>query len=271
MSQDARDRFRAGADLWADYGRQPLGRMRHELTWQNLVPYLPDLVEGKAPPRVLDAGGGSGELALKLVRRGYRVWLLDYAPEMLDQARQAASSLSGEAQSRLTFCHMEAEEAGGAFAPGTFQAITCHTLLEYVEQPQDTVAELAGLLSRFGLLSISIVNRHAEVLRQVWSHGDPEGALHTLEDGPFDAGLFGIQGKSYTAEEVSAWLRPLGFTIEAVHGVRVFADQVPEERLVDPEFLAALVRLESVASGLDPYRRIARYVHLLARKDTVVS
>ena len=89
-------------------------------------------------------------------------------------------------------------------------------------------ADLAGLLGDGGLLSLSFVNRHAEVLREVWSRGDPESALRTLEDGCFGARLFGIQGQSYTAEEVSGWLRFLGFTIAARCGVRAFADQVPE-------------------------------------------
>lgn len=271
MTQDSRSRFGAGAEAWAGYNRRSRGRLRHEVTWRNLVPYLPELLEGQDPPRVLDAGGGSGELALRLVRGGYRVWLLDYAPEMLDQARRAARALSRDAQDRLSYCLLPAEQVGGAFSPGFFRVITCHTLVEYLAQPEATITELAALLGDGGLLSLSFVNRHAEVLRQVWSRGDPDGALHTLEDGRFGAGLFGIQGQSYTAEEVSGWLQPLGFTIAAVCGVRAFADQVPEEYMEEPAFLAALLQLETAAAQLDPYRQIARYVHVLARKDAGAS
>ncbi|NIV33472.1 MAG: SAM-dependent methyltransferase, partial [Anaerolineae bacterium] len=73
-------------------------------------------------------------------------------------------------------------------------------------------------------------------------------------------------GQAYSGEEVSAWLSPLGLTITATCGVRAFADQVPEERLAEPGFLDALLRLELAAAQLDPYRRIARYIHILARK-----
>ena len=271
VTQDARERFGAEAEAWASYNQQPLGHIRQEVTWSNLLPYLPDLVDDEEPPRVLDVGGGSGELALRLAERGYPVWLLDYAPEMLDRARHAALSLSHDAQARLTFCVLPAEEASDAFSPGAFQVITCHTLLEYLHQPQATTSKLVGLLSEGGLLSLSFVNRHAEVLRQVWSHGDPAGALSTLEDGSFCASLFGVRGQAYTAEEVGAWLPRLGLTIAAMCGVRVFADQVPVDRLEEPAFLDALLRLESAAAKLDPYRRIARYVHLLARKDVELS
>jgi hypothetical protein len=92
-----------------------------------------------------------------------------------------------------------------------------------------------------------------------------------LEDGGFCAGLFGVSGQAYTDEEVSAWLPPLGLTVAATYGVRAFADQVPEEYLEEPGFLDALLRLESVAAQIDPYRRIARYVHLVACKDVELS
>ncbi|NIV36573.1 MAG: hypothetical protein GWN58_46210, partial [Anaerolineae bacterium] len=86
--------------------------------------------------------------------------------------------------------------ASEAFAPGFFQVVTCHTLVEYLKQPQATIGELTGLLSVGGLLSVSFVNRHAEVLRRVWSQGDPAGALERLEDGSFCAGLFGVSGQA---------------------------------------------------------------------------
>jgi len=84
MNDESRARFHAGAEAWATYNRTPLGRIRCEVTWHNLLPHLPPAMAGSDPPRVLDAGGGSGELALRLVEHGYRVWLLDYAPGMLD-------------------------------------------------------------------------------------------------------------------------------------------------------------------------------------------
>lgn len=264
MSGEAQARFDAGAQDWAEYNRRPLGRIRGEVTWANLAPYLPPIADAAQPPRVLDAGGGSGELALRLVQRGYRVWLLDYAPAMLEAAEQAARDLPAAARERLACCLLAAEEAGRAFDPGFFDVITCHTLVEYLSRPQDTLRELVGVLGERGLLSLSFVNRHAEVLRQVWRHGDPAGALERMEDGgAFCAGLFDLPGRAYTAEEVGGWLADLGLSVTAIYGVRAFADQVPAERLDDPEFFTALLRLELAAASLPPYCHIARYVHLV--------
>lgn len=264
--EDTKARFDAGAEAWTRYNQEPLGRIRREVTWHNLAPYLPDVSDAQDPPRVLDAGGGSGELALRLVQRGYRVWLLDYSTGMVDQARDASGDLPNELRARLSFCIASVEEAADSFAPRFFEAITCHTLLEYVPDPQAALANLSGLLGVGGLLSVSFVNRHAEVLRQVWSRHDPAGALSKLAGGAFCATLFDVPGNSYTAEEVSAWLSDLGLRVTASCGVRAFADYVPPERLDDPDYLVSLLRLEKAVANRPPYSLLARYVHLLAHK-----
>jgi S-adenosylmethionine-dependent methyltransferase len=271
MDGDTKARFETRAEAWAGYNRQPLGCLRREVTWRNLVPHLPNLVDAGNPPRVLDAGGGSGELALKLVRYGCSVWLLDYAPAMIDLARCAARGLPDDVRARLNFCLMSVDDASDVFSPHFFDAITCHTLVEYLPEPQDTLRTLIGLLRDGGLLSLSFVNRHAEVLRQVWSQGDPSGVLRSRERGTFYASLFDLAGTAYTAEEGSVWLTDLGLTITASCGVRVFADHIPQERLSDPEFFDALLRLETTMATQAPYRHIARYVHLLAHKNVEIS
>jgi len=270
MYEEARARFDVGADKWCRYSREPLGRIRHEVIWLDLSPYLPPVGDAQEPPRVLDAGGGSGELALRLVQRGYCVWLLDYAPAMLDRARQAAQDLPPDARRRLQLCAMPVEEVSSTFAPGLFSAVCCHTLVEYLPEPLGVLRKLTGLLCDGGLLSLSFVNRHSQLLRRVWSRSDPVGALAELGQKAFSAELFGLSGKAYTAEEVSCWLAELKLASIATFGVRIFSDYLPRARLEDPEFLDAVLRLETAAAALSPYREIARYIHILARSHSVL-
>ena len=267
MAEDSQARFDTGAQAWANYNQKPMGRIRREVTWHNLLPHLPAITNAADPPRILDAGGGSGELALQLVQRGYRVWLLDYAHAMLDQAQQAAQALPDDVRARLT-CHLApVDDAGLSFAPGFFDAIACHTLIEYLPDPCSTLGRLAGLLRGGGLLSVAFVNRHAGVLRHIWSYGDPAGALANMEGGSFCANLFGLSGMAYGAEEIGAWLAGMGLTVTATCGVRAFADYIPRDRLDDPEFFAALLRLELAAATRAPYCQVARYTHILAHKN----
>jgi S-adenosylmethionine-dependent methyltransferase len=266
MPDSTQARFDQGALAWTAYNQEPLGHIRREVTWRCLAPHLPPVTDRLLPPRVLDLGGGSGELALRLAELGYRTWLVDYALAMLDQARLAAQELPAEARARLELCAMPADEVPQAFAPGTFDAILCHTLIEYLPDPPATLAKLAPLLRERGLLSLSFVNRHAEVLRQVWSRQDLVGARVTLETGAFEAKLFGVSGTAYTTEEVAGWVAGLDLAVTATYGIRIFADYLPRTRLADPEFFADLLRLEADMAGQAPYLSLARYVHLLARQ-----
>jgi S-adenosylmethionine-dependent methyltransferase len=269
--KDMRTQFNTGAEAWADYNQRPKGRIRREVTWHNLAPYLPEISDADDPPTILDAGGGAGELALRLAERGYQVWLLDYAASMLEQARQAAHNLSDEARARLTLCPMAVEDAPRIFGPRSFDAITCHTLIEYLSAPRATLRTLSSLLRDGGLLSVSFVNRHSEVLRRIWSQGDPDNALAMLEADDFCASLFDISGVAHTVEEVSAWLADLGLTVAAARGVRVFADYVPREYLDNVEFFDSLLRLEEAVACRHPYALLARYGHLLAHKRVECS
>ena len=121
--------FDAGAGAWTRYNHFPLGRIRHAVTWHNLAAYLPPASATEPMPRVLDASGGSGELAVELVQHGYQVWLLDYASAMLDRARDAAAGLPDSVRTRLTFCLDSVAEVSGAFAPGFFDAVCCQRLV----------------------------------------------------------------------------------------------------------------------------------------------
>ena len=53
-----------------------------------------DLVASFAPQSVLDAGCGTGRVAVELARRGIEVWGVDRDPAMLDVARRAAPQLT---------------------------------------------------------------------------------------------------------------------------------------------------------------------------------
>jgi S-adenosylmethionine-dependent methyltransferase len=57
--------------------------VRHELVDRGLAEHLPG-----APARVADVGGGAGQQAIPLSRRGYEVTIIDPSPKMLAEARQ---------------------------------------------------------------------------------------------------------------------------------------------------------------------------------------
>jgi S-adenosylmethionine-dependent methyltransferase len=270
-AQDIAAAFDRGAREWAGYHHTPLGRIRHEVTWHNLASWLPTIADAAHPPCVLDAGGGSGEMAIQLVQHGYRVCLLDSAPGMVELARAAAEALPAAMSARLT-CHTaDVAQAGQEFGAASFEVILCHTMIEYVPEPVTALEQLVNLLRGGGVLSVSFVNRHAEVFRRVWQEADPAGALAALDRAAFHAALFRLDGVAFAGEDVETWLSRLGLRVTARCGVRVFADNVAREHLDHPGFFGDLLRLEKAVSDRPPYPSLARYSQLIAHKSVVDS
>ncbi len=108
-----------------------------------------DLVESLLPGvdhRVLDAGCGTGRVAIELARRGHRVWGVDSDPRMLKSARAKAPEL----------CWLEADLADlPDDLPQSFDLVLLAGNVMIFLQPgteQQVVDALAGRLEPGGLL-----------------------------------------------------------------------------------------------------------------------
>ena len=70
------------------------GQLRQAILWQDLDRVLAEM--GPQKLRVLDAGGGEGQTAIKMAERGHQVILCDLSAQMIDRAKQAAEALAAE-------------------------------------------------------------------------------------------------------------------------------------------------------------------------------
>lgn len=64
------------------------GQLRQTILWQDLDTILAGF--GGQTLRVLDAGGGEGQTAIKMAERGHHVTLCDLSAEMVARATRAA-------------------------------------------------------------------------------------------------------------------------------------------------------------------------------------
>jgi demethylmenaquinone methyltransferase/2-methoxy-6-polyprenyl-1,4-benzoquinol methylase len=107
--------------------------------------------------RVLDVATGTGLVAADLQRGGARVVGLDLTPEMLQRA---------VARGIAVVCG-RAEEL--PFASGSFDRVAFTYLLRYVDDPEATLAELARVLRRDGVMaSVEFGMPTLGVLRAGW-------------------------------------------------------------------------------------------------------
>jgi len=138
--------FDTQAERWVGlYDSKPGFRDRLNLFVGSLESVLPP------PARVLDFGCGPGVMALALARRGYEVVGLDGAPRMIEQAR-AEAARGGIANAR--FAAVNAGEVG--VPPGSFDAVVCSSVIEYVADDERLIAELVRAVRPGGYLLISV-------------------------------------------------------------------------------------------------------------------
>jgi demethylmenaquinone methyltransferase/2-methoxy-6-polyprenyl-1,4-benzoquinol methylase len=94
---------------------------------------------------VLDVASGTGLVAERLVRLGFRVTVLDQSAEMLAQARERLGA-------RVDVVRAGADEL--PFENGAFDHLTVTYLIRYVDDPAATLRELARVVRPGGTLAM---------------------------------------------------------------------------------------------------------------------
>jgi SAM-dependent methyltransferase len=237
------------------------GRLGFELLLGQVLDALP-----AAPATVVDAGGGTGQLAVALARRGYRVTVVDTSAAMLATCAQRAADAGAEVAERVTGIQGDAADLPGLLGPDSQDAAVCHDLLTRVDDQAVLLASLAGALAAGGVLSLGFANRDWLALR-AGRRGDHAAALRLARAGGGTGGLMPSPavggGEALTLAEAETELDKAGFELVAASGVGVFTDTGDD---LDQGEWATLAELERLVAGREPYRSSARTLHLIARR-----
>ncbi|MEU6053251.1 methyltransferase [Streptomyces xanthochromogenes] len=245
---------------------RPRASLRTAVVWEVLKEALDRRVKvtGREALDVLDTGGGSGNFAVPVAALGHRVTVVDPSPNALFALERRAAE-AGVAER----VHGVQGDVLGLFdvvERGGYDAVLCHGVLEYVEDPAEGVRNAVDALRPEGALSLLAAGLGGAVLSRALA-GHFTEARHALSD---PAGRWGDGDPvphRFTAERLIELVGAAGATAGAVHGVRVFADLVPGV-LVDtePGALDALLKLEAAAAELPAFHAVATQLHVLGEK-----
>jgi SAM-dependent methyltransferase len=251
------DPFAARRDGYLAHNETIRGLVRHTLVARQLVRHLPE-----PPARVADIGGGDGRQSVPLAQRGYEVALLDPSDAMLQRARQRLADEPPDVQRRVRLLQGYGEDAPGLLGERSVDVALCHGVLMYIEDPRPLIDALARLTQPGGIISVLTKNADALAMRSAFE-GRYRDALTAL-DADRDRGGMGVT-RADRLDDLLAMLNGCGFDLEAWYGVRVFTDhlgnQPPNSDIDD------ILELEWQAGCRDPYRRVARLIHVVARRD----
>jgi S-adenosylmethionine-dependent methyltransferase len=264
----ADERFEEGASVYADYLRTAEGRLRLDLAWANLREFVDaEFLSGVGSEyegRALDAGGGTGALALRLAAEGWEVAVADSSAAMLALAEEAArrEGLAG----RMTFHQTDAARLGETFGPGSFDLAVCHNVLEYVDDPAAVARALAACVREGGIVSALARNRAGEVMRSAVKNRDLDAARAALTAESVRESLYGGPARLFDRGSLAALFERASFATLGARGVRVVADYLPPELTDSPEAYARLVAFEAELGARPEFAAVARYVQLFGRR-----
>jgi SAM-dependent methyltransferase len=258
------DAWAALADKFADDAYASVkGYVRTYVMHQHLLENLPP-----PPAAVLDVGGGAGHQSFPLAQSGYDVTLLDPSEAMLDKARERLAPLGADARQRVTMLHADGEKAFDAVDGRRFDAVLCHGVLGYLDDPELLVDQLCRCAAPGGIVSIMTANAKTMAVRPALERRWDD-ALAAF-DSTVEIGVLGVPGRADTVEGLSELL--VRRDVQPVHwyGVWLFVDWLEfggaKLDSSDSKQLAATAAVELEASRRDPYRQLSRVFHLLGRK-----
>lgn len=251
MLRTVNDRFAGRANAFDAHYTESRGRVRLDLVLERLRRILPP-----PPVRILDAGGGTGVVAIPLARIGHEVTVIDQSADWLEHARAKADA----AEVTLELINIGVESLTDADL-GPFDALLCHAVLMYVEDPEGALRSLRSVAAPGAVLSLLEKNRDGIALRP-GLQGDYAEARRLLTERDSVGGL-GVENRAFSVDEWLAMLRETGWSANDWVGIRLFSDFAPDD--LDDGAYSALLELERAAGAMDSYRQVSRLVHVIAR------
>ncbi len=228
------------------------------------------VVEGTVPLDIVDVGGGTGGFAVALARLGHRVIVVDPSPDALAalERRAAEAGVSGSVRA----AQGDLATVFDVLEPESADAVLCHGVLEFVDDPAGGCRAARRLLRPGGIASVLAANRTAIVLARALG-GHVAEALAALHDPDGRFGAHDPVPRRFGEQALRDLVEQAGLTVRAVHGVRIFADLVPSAAADVPPGsgpaanVSDLLALEAAASTLPEFRAMATQLHVLAGLD----
>lgn len=265
--------FDAGRDRWLD--RQGLLRnvVRQELVRRQLEVHL-----ALPPASVLDVGAGQGTQAIHLARQGYEVVAVEPDPQMRAACEAALAAEPAAVRGRISVLDgsLETLDTMAALEGRTFDAVLCHGVLMYVDDPNPALRALGRRVHVDGI--VSVVARNAGAM--AWRHvlrGDFAQARTVLDEvdrsgwdrrDPRYTNELGVDCRADSLERLGAFFGGIRCSLEYWYGIRTFTDGVAVDTPVpeDPGELAEILAVEERLGRTEPYRRMGTLMHLVGRR-----
>ncbi len=237
----------------------PRGAIRLAILQDDLAPLILQPEVGARPLRILDAGGGLGQMSIWMAQQGHQVVLAEPSVEMLQRATSDIERAGLQGSIHLVQASVQ-ELADQTYEP--FDLITFHAVLEWLAEPRAVLEQLLHCLKPGGWLSLMFFSEHSTVMRRLIA-----GDFDILRQGTVaDHGKQGLAPISpLKPEVVKGWLEEMNMVLETWSGIRCFYDYM-HHNIRKSADMSTVIPLERHYSQQEPWRSLARYQHMLCWK-----
>lgn len=251
--------FDSHLETWKREQALPWQRVRRKVESSNLLQHV-----GRSGLKILDAGGGNGYASIPFAQNGCQVVIADYSKAMIGDGEKLISEL-GLHQS-VSFVETRLEDLSSAIHDQDFDVVLCHNVLQYVESVPVVLRSILRPLKSQGVVSIICMNRYSIAYHQAFLRGDLQAAKAAIGATETNT-IFESVAHALAVDEVVKMLEAEGCVIQADYGLRCMIDYWGDnERKAEPDTLAQLEELELALSGEYPYKLLARFFQVIARK-----
>lgn len=215
-----------------------------QMLWKQL-----DFAQGM---KILDFGSGEGDTSAHLATCNEVTAVEPSEAMLVSRAEGSYTQLHGGIELVQTM------------PENSFDMVVCHCVLEYVDDKEAYLRELARLVKPGGYLSLVKHNRPGRVMQMTVLLNDFAMANRLLDGGSGTTSKFG-DIRYYEDVDALRWLP--GFSCERCWGARTFWDlQQKQECHTDPAWQQQMLALEERVSTIPAYQNIAFFHHLLMKK-----
>ena len=232
------------------------GQIRLDLLWHHLQEVLlPRLEAESGKLHVFDAGCGLAQISKRLGDRGYHLTLCDKSAEMLELAREEMSG-----HKACEFIHASFQQLEAHYTDH-FDLVLSHAVLEWLDTPAEAIQQLSRVCKPGAYLSLLFYNRDAYIFRNLM-----RGNWKKVESEEYAGDHGGLTPTDpVSPADVLRWLDDAGMECIDRIGLRTFFDYMPRDMQQNRDY-EDILRLEQTYSRISPYRDMARYIHIIARK-----
>ena len=255
------------------------GEIRLAVLRRDIFEYVDALTKTLGRPlRILDVGAGLAQIAIELATQGHHVVVNDISANMLAKAQASFEQLIADASDceanlfgeiKWVVCpYQELTKRLAAdqhhHTPEKFDLILCHALLEWLAEPIEIMDFFDSQLTPTGALSLCFYNPASFEYRNLIM-----GNFNLLDSLLSEDGYRADNKKSLTPNypvaklEVECWLSNHHYNIVLESGLRVFHDYAPLKR-GGHNLPEEVIRMELRYSRQEPFKRLGRYLHILA-------